>query len=111
VISESKNVNGIQVVVIDGSMDVHTTPDFLEHVNGVLDQGIVNIIIDLKNVSFISSYGLGSLATILRNVNAKDGSIRIAGLSDSMKTPFEITGLYDKFQQFENADDALKSFT
>jgi anti-anti-sigma factor len=109
-ISDSKNINGIHLIVIEGNMDVHTTPDFLEHVEGILGQGIINIVIDMKNVSFVSSYGLGSLATILRKVQAKNGAVKLAGLPDEIRTPFEVTGLYEKFQQFGNADDALKSF-
>ena len=111
VISDSKNINGVQAITIEGNMDVHTTPDFLDHVNDLLDQGIANIVIDMKKVSFISSYGLGSLATVLRNVQAKNGAVKLAGISGEIKTPFEVTGLYEKFQQFDNADDALKSFS
>lgn len=109
-ISDSKNINGVQVISIEGSMDVHTTPDFLDHVSAILDQGIANLVIDMTKASFISSYGLGSLATILRNVNAKNGAVKLAGLSDQLKIPFKVTGLYEKFQQFDNADDAVKSF-
>lgn len=109
-ISDSKSINGIQVITVEGNMDVHSTPDFLDHVNSILEQGVTNIIIDMEKVSFISSYGLGSLATILRSVQAKNGTVKLTGLSDEIKTPFEVTGLSGKFQQFDTTDEALKSF-
>jgi len=111
VIIESENIGDITVVQIDGKLDVHSTPVFMEFAEKLMKDGRYKLVIDMKLTEFISSYGLGAFASILRNSQANGGNVALASLNPDIKTPFEVTGLLSKFGVFTGRDDAVKSFS
>ena len=81
------------VVSLEGYVDAHTAP-----VQSVIDQGQHKIIVDCEKLSYISSAGLGVFMGFIEEVRDEGGDIKICGLSEKVKQPFEILGfesLYD----------------
>lgn len=110
-IIESENLQSVCVVTINGKMDVHSTPVFLEFVDKLTNNKQYKIIVDMGKVDFISSYGLGALANLLRNSQGNGGNVALVALNPDVTTSFEVTGLLSKFLVFKTKDEALKSFT
>jgi len=81
----------------------------------VLDQlsanGQKHIIIDLSHVREISGYGLGLLASRCGRLRRDHGDIRLANASDPIKRVLQVTALDDLFEQFDSADNAVRSFS
>jgi anti-anti-sigma factor len=59
------------------------------------------VVIDMSDVGFVDSSGLGALISLLRRVHQQKGEVAIRGLQPSVKTIFDITGAAKMFQ-FEN---------
>ena len=86
------------VVSLEGYVDAHTAPQFEQAVQSVIDQGQHKIIVDCEKLSYISSAGLGVFMGFIEEVREEGGDIKICGLSEKVKQPFEILGfesLYD----------------
>jgi anti-sigma B factor antagonist len=58
-----------------------------------VQQGQAHIILDLANVDFIDSTGLGVLIGGLKRTRSHDGDLQCIGLSESLKEMFKLTGL------------------
>ena len=71
---------------------------------------IISIVIDLDEVDFIDSSGLGSLVSCLRLVNKENGDIRLSSLQDQIRALVELTRLHRVFQIFDDCDTAINSF-
>ena len=58
-----------------------------------VQEGHVHIIIDLTEVDFIDSTGLGVLIGGLKRTRSHGGDLQCIGLSESLKEMFKLTGL------------------
>lgn len=68
------------------------------------------IVMDLGNLEFIDSVGLGALVTCLKRVRQRQGEIKLCRLSDSVGHLFHLVKLERVFQIFDSLDAALASF-
>lgn len=85
------------VIKLDGAVDAHTAPQFEEAVQKVIDDGQNNIIVDCEKLTYISSAGLGVFMGFVEEVREAGGDIKICGLSEKVKQPFEILGFESLF--------------
>jgi anti-sigma B factor antagonist len=85
------------VVVVGGEIDVYTAPKLREH------------IIDMENVDFLDSTGLGVLVGGLKRVRAHEGSLDLVCTQDRILKIFRITGLTKVFAIHATVDEALAS--
>jgi anti-sigma B factor antagonist len=69
------------------------------------------MVVDLTELRFVDSSGLGALIAALKTAQAKGGDVRLCGLSSSVQTIFELTRLNRVFKMFGSVDEAVASFT
>lgn len=68
------------------------------------------MLIDLKEVRFIDSSGLGVLVSGFKNASARQGTLKLSGLQTQVRSMFELTRLHRVFDIFQTVDDAMESF-
>lgn len=68
------------------------------------------VVLDLQNLQFIDSSGLGSFLSVLRTLNTQGGELKLACLNKTVRTLFELVSLHKIFEIFNSRDDAVKSF-
>ncbi len=66
------------------------------------------ILIDLSNVSLLSSAGLGMLVTLQQSVVARGGQVLVCGLKDDIKKILKVTGLLKTLKIVKDLDTGLK---
>lgn len=82
-----------------GEIDLASSPDLRRELQALLDDGVRRIVLDLGDVTFIDSSGLGVLVGVLKRTNeaGNEGALEIRGLTGPVRKVFEITGLHDIF--------------
>lgn len=82
-----------------GEIDLASSPELRRQLQALLDDGVRRISLDLGDVTFIDSSGLGVLVGVLKRVNeaGTDGALEIHGLDGPVRKVFEITGLHEIF--------------
>lgn len=80
------------VLTLDGRLDTLTAPD-LEAEIGDLN-GVAELIIDMKNLEYISSAGLRVILKSQKIMNEK-GSMKLTNVGENVMEVFEITGFSD----------------
>lgn len=100
------------VVHINGSnLDASRSYEFKEELKELVEsQKVFHLVIDLSNVQFIDSSGLGCLIAALRLAHSGKGVVRLCGMSKQVKSVFELVSLNKLFQTFDNAENAIQSF-
>ena len=79
------------IISLEGGLDTTTSPN-LESEYKKLDEK--NIVLDLKDLNYISSAGLRVLLTMQKEMNKK-GSLEIINVCDDVLDIFEVTGFND----------------
>jgi anti-sigma B factor antagonist len=97
------------VVVVGGEIDVYTAPKLREHIIDLVSNGSHHLIIDMENVDFLDSTGLGVLVGGLKRVRAHEGSLDLVCTQDRILKIFRITGLTKVFAIHASVDEALAS--
>ena len=76
----------------------------------VLGNTLGRFIIDVTDMTFVDSYGLEALLDITDELRAGGQSLKLCGISDTLREILAITELVSKFQQFEDVQTAVRSF-
>jgi anti-sigma B factor antagonist len=86
------------VLRVSGEVDVATSPELRRELHQLVDQG-GPIVVDLRDVTFIDSSGLGVLVGTLRRLRERDrdGQLVLQGLQDPVRKVFDVTGLTELF--------------
>jgi anti-sigma B factor antagonist len=90
-------VDGTGEVIVEGEVDVATAPQLREALHQAIDDGATRVRIDLAEVGFIDSAGLGVLIGVLKRVREVGGEIELAHVQPAPRKVIEITGLDELF--------------
>ena len=87
------NIGQWSVIHVVGEVDMATGPQLRQEIVRQVSEGNSHIVIDLENVDFIDSTGLGILVGGVKRTKSNGGDLRCSGLSDNLKEVFNLTGL------------------
>ncbi len=108
---KTKEVKGITVIELDGNVmggpDALALNDFL---HTLITEQKNHVVVDLKEVSFINSSGLGMLIGGLTTLRHAGGEMKLARASKKVESLLEMTKLLKVFDLHKNVNDAIASF-
>lgn len=91
-------------------LDAHNSGDLKNEMLSLFEDGKNQLVIDLKDVRFIDSSGLGALVSGYKNASARNGNLKLCSLQPQVKSMFELTRLHRVFEIYPGAEEALASF-
>ena len=68
------------------------------------------VVIDLSNAPYIDSTGLEALLDLSDRLESRGQTLRLAGLSATIREVLELTGLQSRFEYFADTNTAVRSF-
>ncbi|WP_051260951.1 STAS domain-containing protein [Desulfovibrio inopinatus] len=97
------------ILTPDTRLDRLTINAFKHAVNEVLQSNRFQIILDLHQVAFVDSSGLGTLVSTLRTLATHGGDIKLCCLRAEIQALFKLTRLDLVFDIFATQDDAMSA--
>ena len=94
--SEDVRGDGLCVVRVAGELDIAAAPEFIDVVRASLGR-CTTVELDLGDVTFIDSSGLGALVRLRKEADAQDASLRLTEISAATDRLLRLTGLVDVF--------------
>ena len=83
----------LSVNVNEERIDVQNAEEFRKHLLQLIESGTKDVVIDLDNVRFIDSSGLGALVYALREAKLAGGDLKIANVRNQVYAMFKVTRL------------------
>ena len=105
-----ENQGGINIYKLNGRLDSNTSQGLEEKIFQAIDDGSKSIIIDFKNIDYISSAGLSVLLKATKALKREDGKIMLCDMQNYVKEVFEITGIDSFLPIVDSMDDARNAF-
>jgi len=106
-----RDVSGVTVVEIEGRIVLgEESNSFREKVKGLLSAGKKKIVLNLQNVSYIDSAGLGTLVATFHSARSQGATLKLANLGAKFKEVLQVTKLMTVFDTYENEAMAVSSF-
>lgn len=103
----TREVDERAVIAVGGEIDVYTAPKLRDCITDLVGAGTYNIVVDLEQVDFLDSTGLGVLVGGLKKVRAHDGSLELVCSQERLLKIFRITGLAKVFVIHDSIDPAV----
>jgi len=88
-------------------MDAESAPQFEQHCRDCVAEGLTGLVVDLGELTYVSSMGLRSFVSVAKTLQDKGGALRLCRLNGLVKQVFEITGLLRIFPVYESVEAAL----
>ena len=101
------NKDGIEVVDVGGEIDIYTAPRLRELLIDLVSKGSYQLVVNMDEVEFVDSTGLGVLVGGLKRVRAHDGSLDLVCTRERILRIFRITGLTKVFGIHQTVDQAI----
>lgn len=110
--TDSREVGGkkIQIVRVEGYLDSSTFPQLQEHLSDLIGQKNYRFVIDLEELNYISSAGLGVLMGMLQEVREHDGDLKVANMSVKVRNLFDMLGFSRLVRIYDDVDKAVAAF-
>lgn len=102
--------NEVVALPIHGRVDAVTAPQLNRQVHEQIAQGARFVLLDLTDVTFLSSSGLRSLLLIRKELMTLGGELRLAGLQPQVHEVFALTGFTQVFAIHQTVDEARAAF-
>jgi anti-sigma B factor antagonist len=105
-------INDVGVVLVNKALTAATVDAFRDQLTAwqEAEPTVKDFVIDLRNVDFMDSAGLGTLIAVLKRISERKGDMKIANLQKKPRMVFEITRAYKVFEIYESVEDAIKGF-
>jgi len=110
-ISQVRQERGATVVQIEGRFDVATAPTIKAKLQNLISEGNTRLVLNLSELSFIDSSGLGVLVSCLRKAAADGGDLRLAEVPPFCRSIFELTRLTRVFEIGQSEREALSALS
>src|SRR5215203_5675745 len=81
-----------------------------EEINKLLGEEKKKLVLDLGEVSYMDSAGVGELVSVYTSVKNRGGELKLANLTKKIKDLLAITQLLTIFDAFESPEEAIGSF-
>jgi anti-sigma B factor antagonist len=107
----AREINGVTVVDLSGRITLGEGSALLRDlVRGLLDKNQARIVLNLGDVSYIDSSGIGELVSGFTTVKNQGGELKLLNLTKKVHDLLQITKLYTVFDVHNDEHTALSSF-
>jgi len=109
--ADNRQVDGVAVVDLSGRIVLgEATTTLREVLQSLASQGQKKILLNLSDVSYIDSSGLGALVSGYTTVTGQAGQLKLLNLTSKVKDLLQITKLLTVFEVFTDEASAVRSF-
>jgi anti-anti-sigma factor len=106
-----KMIDDVAVFTLSGRMmGDKLTSELYDEAKNVISKGVRKLIIDLLEVDFINSIGLGSIIACRTSMMKAGGSLKLLCSSHNIEKYFQITELDKFFEFYKSEEEALESY-
>ncbi len=102
--------NSISIIKVGGYIDTTTSAELEHSLEQLLTDYKNRIIIDLKNVDYISSAGWGIFISEIKGIREKGGDLKLVGMIPDVYEVFELLEFHYILKAFETIEEAIRDF-
>jgi anti-sigma B factor antagonist len=106
----TKQEGNVAVLTLSGRLDLASGSTLKEHLKRLFEKNITSVHLNMAEVEFINSSGLGALVSVMKEVRLLKGRLTLSNLASYVQEIFEITQLSHIFEIYATEQEAIGSF-
>ncbi len=105
-----ESMKRVDLVTVNGRIDSSNAPQFEGSLKDLTENGRHNLVLNLSGVSYMSSAGLRTLVSTLKECKKRGGDVRLAAPSERVAEVLSLAGLDSLFKVYEDDTAAVGSY-
>lgn len=105
-----RDAESVSVLELKGYLDAHTAPKLEEAFQNLLKGERFHIVVNCRDLSYISSAGLGVFMAFIEDVRKNNGDIKLTNLSPKVYNVFDLLGFPLLYEIFKEEKEAIQRF-
>src|SRR6266567_1402286 len=107
-----RTVSDVTVLDLKGKMTLGEGDELLkDKINSLIQQGRRKVVLNLEDVPYIDSAGLGEIVRTYTTISRQGGSLKLLNLTKRITDLLSITKLLTVFDTYDSEADAVRSFS
>ncbi len=102
--------DGVSVIELKGYLDAHTAPDLETAFQKLLTEKKYNVVVNCRDLSYISSAGLGVFMAYVEDIRKNMGDIKLTNMSPKVYNVFDLLGFPLLYEIFKDEQEAVSRF-
>ncbi|MBN1465538.1 STAS domain-containing protein [candidate division KSB1 bacterium] len=104
------NKNDCSILYLNGFLDAHTAPDLENELEKLIAEERFRIVVNFKNLTYISSAGLGVFMGYIETIRDHGGDIKMCSMSPKIFRVFDLLGFPTLYDIVQEEDRAIELF-
>ena len=104
----TEEADGVKVLWLENQINVSNVNDLDNAISEAAEEGVIKLVVDLKDLNYIDSTGLGALVRAKRLIGRRGGDVRLSNMNGEIRELFEFTRLINVFSLFDSAEEAIQ---
>lgn len=105
-----KDQGDVSIIYLVGYLDAHTAPALENTFSGLIERGRYMIVVNFKDLAYISSAGLGVFMAFIEKIRDNSGDIKLTNMSDKVFNIFDLLGFPLLYEIFKTVEEAVAKF-
>jgi len=107
----SREIKGVTILDLSGKIVLGPESQALrERVKQLLEEGKKKILLNLTNITFVDSSGVGALVSAFTSARAQGGDLKLSNLTEKFRETLMVTRLLTVFEVYDNEGEAISHF-
>ena len=106
-----RQVDGVTVIVLKGSIDAITSPKITEFIQAHIARGNIKLVADFSGVDYTSSAGLRVLLGAIKETRARGGDLRLTGIQSDVQKVLNLSGFSNILKKYDDVNAAVASYS
>ena len=100
----------VSVIELKGYLDAHTAPDLETAFQKLMTENKFNIVVNCRDLSYISSAGLGVFMAYVEDVRKNKGDIKLTNMTPKVYNVFDLLGFPILYEIYKDEQEAVLRF-
>lgn len=105
-----RHLDRVTVLDLHGYLDAHTAPELERAFQSNIDNSRYNLVVNFRELSYISSAGLGVLMQFIEDVRRNEGDIKLTNMSPRVYNVFDLLGFPMLYEIYPDEQEAVARF-
>jgi anti-sigma B factor antagonist len=107
---EQRESNDVNVLDLKGYLDAHTAPELEKTFQSLIDRSKFRIVVNCRDLTYISSAGLGVFMAYIEDVRRNSGDIKLSNMSPKVFNVFDLLGFPLLYEITGDEAEAIRKF-
>lgn len=105
-----RELGEVSIINLKGFLDAHTAPSLENEFTKLIDSNRFNIVVDFRDLAYISSAGLGVFMAYIEKIRDNNGDIKLSGMTDKVYNIFDLLGFPLLYEIYKSDEEAINKF-